>query len=492
MDNSINVKKDYNSLRGKRLKIYSEDWFTFKLFRYTSGNLPNTREYIISKLRENPNFIEKKGIILKQDIIDQYFSNGGKLHPKFSFEKVPEVVHSRSEKFTLICLEKDKSGKIIGDYTTNYNNLVTLKQVPLAFQQLFCSELSPVKLTTEKFIEKAIKIHGNKYDYSQTEYINSKHKVKIYCNSCKEFFLQTPTDHLSGCGCPKCADRNFLIYIRDKGKRTFIERSKKKFGENKFDYSKVEYITECDKVLLYCNDCKKWFLESPQSHLATKYGGCPYCRSMSFEEFIQKAKEIHGNLYDYSKSDFKNVSSSILIIDTETGEEFYQLPFNHLRGSGNPSRTDSRGERFIRTWLLNNNISCWEKNYSVTNKIEGRNIKRVYIDFSVTYNGKVYWIEYNGYQHYSAIYTAWNSNKDSNTAIDDFKKQVKRDKCVKDYCIKNNIIFIEIPYTYNTYSEVSNILNRVIINGETDLSFIDIPKIIIPDDSKEESYDIKT
>ena len=58
---------------------------------------------------------------------------------------------------------------------------------------------------TLEFIEKAIKIHGNKFDYSLVDYKNSKKKVNFLCNSCKNIFEQIPNGHLSGRGCSKCS-----------------------------------------------------------------------------------------------------------------------------------------------------------------------------------------------------------------------------------------------------------------------------------------------
>ena len=59
----------------------------------------------------------------------------------------------------------------------------------------------------EEFIEKARKIHGNKYDYSKVEYINNKTKVCISCPEHGEFW-QTPDHHLRGCGCKLCGYKN--------------------------------------------------------------------------------------------------------------------------------------------------------------------------------------------------------------------------------------------------------------------------------------------
>ena len=54
------------------------------------------------------------------------------------------------------------------------------------------------------FFEKTKKVHGDKYDYSKVEYVNTNTKVCIICPIHGEF-LQTPHNHIRGCGCPKCA-----------------------------------------------------------------------------------------------------------------------------------------------------------------------------------------------------------------------------------------------------------------------------------------------
>lgn len=59
------------------------------------------------------------------------------------------------------------------------------------------------KLTTEQFIEKAKKVHGDKYDYTKVSYINAHSKVKITCPT-HGIFEQTPNNHLNNQGCPIC------------------------------------------------------------------------------------------------------------------------------------------------------------------------------------------------------------------------------------------------------------------------------------------------
>jgi hypothetical protein len=60
------------------------------------------------------------------------------------------------------------------------------------------------KSNTEEFIEKAIALNGNEFDYSKVAYKDNKTKVIIICNTCKNEFLQKPNNHLNGRGCPNC------------------------------------------------------------------------------------------------------------------------------------------------------------------------------------------------------------------------------------------------------------------------------------------------
>ena len=61
------------------------------------------------------------------------------------------------------------------------------------------------KLTTEKFIDRAKQVHGDRYDYSLVNYINYETPVKIICKKHGEF-LQSPNKHLSGHNCPHCKE----------------------------------------------------------------------------------------------------------------------------------------------------------------------------------------------------------------------------------------------------------------------------------------------
>ena len=194
------------------------------------------------------------------------------------------------------------------------------------------------KLTTLEFIKKAREVHGNKYDYSQVDYVNNSTKVCIICPEHSEFW-QTPSCHLTGRGCPLCAN----ISRSDKHKMTlkeFIKKAREVHG-NKYDYSQVDYIDCYTKVCIICPEHGE-FWQKPAHHLYNECG-CPICADilngdrhrMSKEDFIKKAREVHGDKYDYSKVDYKNANTKVCIICPEH-DEFWQRPAGHLSGKGCP------------------------------------------------------------------------------------------------------------------------------------------------------------
>ena len=182
----------------------------------------------------------------------------------------------------------------------------------------------------EKFIMKAIKRHGNKYDYSKVNYINSQTKVCIICPEHGEFW-QTPSAHVRGDECPKCANLK-----RGSKKRWTIDDFLHRAGEvhgNKYDYSKVEYVNNLTKVCIICPEHGE-FWQTPLAHVLNKQG-CPKCsgRNLGQEEVIEKFKLVHGDKYDYSKVIFNKMHSKVCIICPEHGE-FWQTPSKHLLGQG--------------------------------------------------------------------------------------------------------------------------------------------------------------
>jgi very-short-patch-repair endonuclease len=188
---------------------------------------------------------------------------------------------------------------------------------------------------TEEFITQSREKHGDKYDYSKTIYKNNLEEVIIICKDHGDF-LQLPKTHKKGNGCHECA------MTTRKEKRTmtteqFIEKAISVHG-NKYCYSNVIYKKSREYVIIICRVHGE-FEQTPNCHLDGK--GCVKCSTKinadkqrkTKEQFIQDAIHIHGDKYDYSKVEYENASSKVIII-CEHHSEFEQTPNGHLDGKG--------------------------------------------------------------------------------------------------------------------------------------------------------------
>lgn len=131
------------------------------------------------------------------------------------------------------------------------------------------------RLGTQRFIEKARAVHGEKYDYSKVEYGNDNEvSVEIVCPE-HGAFRQQPHNHLSGKGCKKCADiRTAEAQIHTASE--FITAARLIHGDT-YDYSEVEYIQQHVDVGIICQKHGK-FWQRPGNHLYNE-AGCPSCTS---------------------------------------------------------------------------------------------------------------------------------------------------------------------------------------------------------------------
>lgn len=253
-------------------------------------------------------------------------------------------------KVCIICHEKDENGIEHGEFYVIPNNHLTRKSGCPKCADNTC-------LTTNRFVERAIKVHGNKYDYSKVEYVNNKTKVYIICPIHGEF-KQIPNDHLQGKGCPKCG-KVFRYNTED-----FIEKAREIHGD-KYDYTKVNYINNSTKVCITCPTHGE-FWQIPMSHLAKH--GCDKCAKEKIgdnfrsnkEEFIEKAISVHGDRYDYSKVTYLSAMKKVCIICQKHGE-FWQIPASHLRGRGCPCCQNSTLENEVKIFLDSNDIQYEEQ-----------------------------------------------------------------------------------------------------------------------------------
>jgi hypothetical protein len=176
----------------------------------------------------------------------------------------------------------------------------------------------PEKMTTSKFIKKAKKVHGNKYDYSLTTYVRSDVKIKIIYK--KVIYEQLPNSHLNG----------HIVETKIQNTEDFVKQAINIHG-NKYNYSKTNYVNILSKVIIIYNNIE--YLQRPDGHLlgykpenAENY--TPYTK----EEFVKQANIVHDNKYTYPY-DLLNVHTDIDVI-CQTHGTFSIRPSSHLQGYG--------------------------------------------------------------------------------------------------------------------------------------------------------------
>lgn len=291
----------------------------------------------------------------------------------------------------------------------------------------------PAKLTKEQWVAKAVAVHGDKYDYTNMEYLGSMKKLEIFCKACNRTFLQYGNDHTSKkAGCPHCAgiakltteefikratevhkgkfDYSKSVYVNSNTPLTvtcpvhgdiqvkphghlrghdcdqccktykltteeFIRRSKEKFGD-KFDYSETEYVNMDTELALICKQFGR-FVIRPRDHFTCssgynlefrqKYVGdvpeTPQDLSKkpqmvanwepsTLEHFLKRAREVHGDLYSYDKVKYSSNKKDVTITCPIHGD-FDQSPHNHYKGSGCPKCSFSSGASKPEEILVN-------------------------------------------------------------------------------------------------------------------------------------------
>lgn len=204
------------------------------------------------------------------------------------------------------------------------------------------------KLSNEEFKNRAISIHGDKFDLSRVEYIKFDSPVVVGCK--KHGFGNVTASNLlksSSFGCYKCAvECRTMTGGKTRSKNAAIEFSTKAkliHGE-RYDYSLVQYLDNTTKITIVCKTHGE-FEQSPSDHLSGC--GCQECKLDTLkskfvktkEEFTALAKEVHGEIYDYSESKYNGMQYPITISCTKHGK-FEVLPTNLIHNaSGCPKCT---------------------------------------------------------------------------------------------------------------------------------------------------------
>ena len=183
-------------------------------------------------------------------------------------------------------------------------------------------------ITSKEIVRRFKEVHGDRYDYSRVEYRGSKIKVEVICKAHGSWLI-TPSNHKNGRGCPNCKS----LLTQDQ----FLEKAKAKHGD-RYDYTQSVYVHSQTKVKIGCSE-HGIFEQTPFSHLQGQ--GCPVCGrrdannniALTTKKFVERAKQVHGSVYDYSLVNYSRNDAKVRIICPVHGE-YSQTPHQHLRGIG--------------------------------------------------------------------------------------------------------------------------------------------------------------
>ena len=231
--------------------------------------------------------------------------------------------------------------------------------------------------------------------------------------------------------------------------KEYVAKCKLTHGEM-YDYSAVNYVRAKDKVTIICKKhgpFKQWASDHRRGF------GCSECSGKTrsnTEKFITKAKEIHGDFYDYSKTNYNSSKTKISIICPKHGE-FQTKPTYHIYGTqiGCPKCCRSKGELSIEYWLVDNNIKFEDQK-----RFDSFKMKK--FDFYLPdYN---MCIEYDGAQHFFEKHQLTSDKKLAKKLFEDVQI---RDKEKTLFCLKNGIRLLRIPYF--KFKEIKKILTNEIL-----------------------------
>jgi hypothetical protein len=191
----------------------------------------------------------------------------------------------------------------------------------------------------KEFLELAKIIHENKYDYETYPFLGMTKKMKMTCPT-HGVFEQVPKYHIRQAqGCPRCGiekrSRDSRIGVEE-----FVNRARE-IHSNKYNYDEVVYEKSSSPVKIGC-PVHGIFEMRPECHVAQKQG-CPKCGVIkrakacvySSEQFVEKARMVHGDIYDYSLVDYRSSQDRVTIICQKHGE-FEQVASSHASGHGCP------------------------------------------------------------------------------------------------------------------------------------------------------------
>lgn len=189
-------------------------------------------------------------------------------------------------------------------------------------------------------------------DY-EPDYKNSQSKVSITCAEHGTHLVKVATLN-SISGCPKCAVISGNLK-RQTTFDTFVAKASE-VHNGKFTYVRNSYTKASGTVGVVCPNHGE-FYQDATSHLMG--AGCRKCYSdarreivIPFAEFLDRARKVHGDTYDYIPDEYSRISDTVTVV-CRTHGRFYPVAADFVRGSTCPScaATGSKGQKELTAYL---------------------------------------------------------------------------------------------------------------------------------------------
>lgn len=305
-----------------------------------------------------------------------------------------------------------------------------------------------VQLTQEDWNKRRSEIHGDKYQCLDG-YGGKRKKLRFVCVK-HGTFEQTPEFHLRGNGCTQCYAENRLLTQEEFDRKRYKVHGDRYYCLDNYQGKNVKLRFVCDKHGV--------FSQTPDAH--TNQGqGCRKCaydkralnRKMPEEEWQRRRKEVHGEKYE-CLDPYVNDYTKLRFICPDHGE-FKMAPMSHMRqGQGCPSCSESKGEKRVDEVLKDAGL-VRGVDYLREHRFDDCRKKRALpFDFYIPSLNLL--IEYDGELHFKAPDNGVFGGEDA------LRERQENDQIKNDYCTKNNIKLVRIPYTH--YDQIETILEFVL------------------------------
>jgi len=312
------------------------------------------------------------------------------------------------------------------------------------------------KKTNEEFINELYNLRGNQYEVLE-KYNGSRIKLltRHNCNECNNYEWEvSPYDLISKeVQCPVCQHKK-QGEMRARSQETFESQVFNVFGDKYIIKGKFKNIDK--QIEVYCTICNKSWSPIPY-HLLNGHG-CPHCNGnaqKTTDEFTQQIKDKHKNRYTVIGK-YINSKTKIEILCNICNEPWLIFPNNLIRDYGGcPNCNLNRAELAIKECLTQKQI-----NFKPQYKFDDcRNIKPLPFDSAILdeYNNVIGLIEADGQQHFEPVRFGGISQE---KAEKNFIETKKRDKIKTEYCEKNHIPLLRIPYW--EFNNIEQIINNFI------------------------------